>query len=311
MQEQEIILQKEINELNIAILEEEITKVYPELEDIEITPSGVEQNFKSEKYGYDNVKVKAVASDNLEITPSLEEQEYIGLYGKVNVEPATEVYNNAYQEGKNSVVMLEKYATTMRFENLNLFGTKEVALNFEIANEFDSLFALTWTNPNCATNNIVEHITISTKEKVRNMYRLFFNSIVSRADTTLKRVTFNFELDTESASSVNMNNCFQNAKGIEVIDGIPLNVSNVKTFNSAFTQCINLREIRFVENTIKGSIGFPQSINLSDETIESIINGLADLPGSDSRIITLHTDVKAKLTEEQIARITAKNWTLA
>ena len=41
-------------------LEIHTTKVYPELEDLEVTPGKEEQNFKSSKYGYDNVKVKAI-----------------------------------------------------------------------------------------------------------------------------------------------------------------------------------------------------------------------------------------------------------
>ena len=59
--------------------------VYPELEDLEVTPSGEEQNFKSNKYGYNNVKVKAVESEELTIVPSTEEQVKEGLYGKVTV----------------------------------------------------------------------------------------------------------------------------------------------------------------------------------------------------------------------------------
>jgi hypothetical protein len=35
------------------------SKIYPDLEDLEITPSDSEQKFKSSKYGYDNVTVKA------------------------------------------------------------------------------------------------------------------------------------------------------------------------------------------------------------------------------------------------------------
>ena len=68
------------------VVELNAQKIYPPLEDLEVTPSGVEQNFKSSMYGYDNVKVKAVASDTLEVTPSKEYQQYIGLYGTVNVE---------------------------------------------------------------------------------------------------------------------------------------------------------------------------------------------------------------------------------
>lgn len=35
-----------------------VKKVYPELEDLEVTPTTEEQIFKSEKYGYNEVKVK-------------------------------------------------------------------------------------------------------------------------------------------------------------------------------------------------------------------------------------------------------------
>lgn len=50
---------------------------------------------------------------------------------------------------------------------------------------------------------------------------------------------------------------------------------------------------------------------LSDASVQNIIDVLADLTGQTAKVITFHADVKAKLTEEQIATITSKNWTLA
>lgn len=35
-------------------------EIYPELEDLEVTPSAEEQHFKSDKYGYNNVLINAV-----------------------------------------------------------------------------------------------------------------------------------------------------------------------------------------------------------------------------------------------------------
>ncbi len=55
------------------------------------------------------------------------------------------------------------------------------------------------------------------------------------------------------------------------------------------------------------SLRFSQK--LSNESIQSIIDGLA--PVETAQTLTLHADVKAKLTETQIAAITSKNWTLA
>lgn len=78
-----IVLEEEIN---IGDLELDVIKEYPQLEDLEITPSGIEQEFNHpNSYGYDNVKVKAVESDTLNIIPTSTPQQYIGLYGVVNV----------------------------------------------------------------------------------------------------------------------------------------------------------------------------------------------------------------------------------
>ncbi len=220
-------------------------------------------------------------------------------------------YEQGYEDGKNSVVDYMKYAQAIKFKNLNLFGTSEVELNFEELTDLTEMF---WANAGDAQwvrNTTIEHITINTKAKVKNMYRIFANTNSSAADTTLKHVTLNFDLDIENAfQSVNLNNAFQNAKGIEIIDGTPLNVSNTNTFNSTFTQCINLREIRFAANSIKGSISFANSNLLSADTIQSIIDGLADLTDGTAQTLTLHATVGSKLTDEQKATITAKNWEL-
>lgn len=78
-----IKIKKKINVGNIKLGTQ---KVYPELEDLEITPSETEQNFKSSKYGYDNVKVKAINSEKLDIIPTFENQNFRGLYDEVSVE---------------------------------------------------------------------------------------------------------------------------------------------------------------------------------------------------------------------------------
>jgi hypothetical protein len=59
------------------------------------------------------------------------------------------------------------------------------------------------------------------------------------------------------------------------------------------------------------SISFVFSSELSDESIQNIIDVLMDKTGQTASVLTLPNNVKAKLTEEQIATITSKNWTLA
>lgn len=106
------------------------------------------------------------------------------------------------------------------------------------------------------------------------------------------------------------NNGFSEAVLLHSILGI-IDFSNVANINNMFGNCRALVNVALKPNSLSKTIGFINSPLLSDESIQSIIEGLADLTGADAQTITLHADVKAKLTEEQIAQITSKNWTLA
>ena len=80
-------------------------------------------------------------------------------------------------------------------------------------------------------------------------------------------------------------------------------------YDSAFWQCDELVNIRF-----EGEIGQRFSIiscgKLSDDSINDIIDHLADLTGETAKTITFHSNITTKLTTEQVTRITNKNWTL-
>lgn len=73
----------------------------------------------------------------------------------------------------------------------------------------------------------------------------------------------------------------------------------------------NCTFLRFAKQTLKVSINMSYCYSLDDESVQSIIDGLADLTGETAQTITLHTDIKSKLTDEQTSAITAKNWTIA
>ena len=45
-----------------------IVKEYPQLEDLEVTPSTEEQNFKSSKYGYNNVLLIPEIKEKIKVT---------------------------------------------------------------------------------------------------------------------------------------------------------------------------------------------------------------------------------------------------
>ena len=61
-------------------------KIYPELEDLEATPSLEEQVFTPDSYGFSKVKVKKIEGEELSVTPTTEKQINEGVYTKVITE---------------------------------------------------------------------------------------------------------------------------------------------------------------------------------------------------------------------------------
>ena len=217
-------------------------------------------------------------------------------------------YNRGFDDGKNSVIDITRYLfDEPQFTSLNIFGTSEVVLNLDSIRTGGSLFNMfNVVNNNHIPNTTVEHLTINCPALVANIQQMLYST--TAFDDTLKRVTFN--VDTENCN--NATNAFAGLRALEIVDGKPLNCSSATVANRAnmFAFCKALKEVRFVANSIKISISFNNCLSLSTDTIQSIIDGLADLTGGTAQTLTLHADVGAKLTDEQKASITAKNWTL-
>ncbi len=83
----------------------------------------------------------------------------------------------------------------------------------------------------------------------------------------------------------------------------PSNINNLE-------RCKNLEEVYFMPGTIDYAIHVGYSPKLINVSVQSIIDGLADLTGQTAQTLTIHATVGAKLTQAQKDAITAKNWTL-
>lgn len=95
--------------------------------------------------------------------------------------------------------------------------------------------------------------------------------------------------------------------GLESIT-LPSSITTLE--NDPFEGCTTLRDL-IVNCEIKSNFILATCLNLTSQSVDSVTNALADLTGKMAQTLTLHTDVKAKLTEEQISAITSKNWNLA
>lgn len=114
----------------------------------------------------------------------------------------------------------------------------------------------------------------------------------------------------EIKNTGNVTNIGSFANGCKALKSIKtLDLTSATNVTNIFLNCTSLEEVRFVPSTIKLSINITPSSNLSDESIQSIIDGLATV--ETTQTLTLHANVKAKLTDEQKTQITSKNWTLA
>ena len=231
---------------------------------------------------------------------------YAEKISEISVGGGSGDYEQGYEDGKNSVVDIARTLKTARFLNLNVFGKTEVELNLDSwVGGFQNLFQITSEENRNVT---CEHITINCSYIPENLNQMFFCQY-PYTDETLKRLTLNF--DTQKC--VNYLNAFTQMRALEVIDGKPLDFSSVTSASNtnAFPNCVSLKEVRFVPNSIKVSIKLDNSSLLSTETIQSIIDGLADLTGGTAQTLDFHADVVAKLTAEQIAQIYYKNWSVS
>ncbi len=106
-----------------------------------------------------------------------------------------------------------------------------------------------------------------------------------------------------------MNGAFSaNQKLISILGEIDF--SEAVNVSSSFEDCFELREIRFKEGTLKKSLSIVNSSKLSDDSIQSAIDGLADMTDGTAQTLTLHATVGGKLADAQKAAATAKNWTI-
>lgn len=94
---------------------------------------------------------------------------------------------------------------------------------------------------------------------------------------------------------------------ITTIDKLIVDEGNV--FTNTFLNQKGLTNITF-EGVIASNISFAQSNLLTEASVQSIIDHLKDLTEATAQTLTFHADVGAKLTDEQKATITTKNWTL-
>jgi hypothetical protein len=105
-------------------------------------------------------------------------------------------YKEVYQGGENSVVDNARYAKVITFESLNIFGKKEVELNFDKLTTLLNLFQIT---SGANKNTTVEYLTINCSTLPTSIQQVLYSNGSTSDDKVLKSVTFN--VDTSNATN--------------------------------------------------------------------------------------------------------------
>ena len=195
-----------------------------------------------------------------------------------------------------------RYVNSATITNLDLFNEENLVLNLDNATSFYTLM-------NSANNTMVKSLTINCPNQITQAnYMLARNNTYEMSP--LERVVLN----ADTSKCTRFDYMFSRQQSLIEILGIPLNLSSAtNNLGGIFSMCQALVEVRFVQNTIKMDLNIGHSGNLSDASIDSLVNGFADMTGQNAIVLTVRKDVKARIEANEVwlSTLTLKNVTLA
>ena len=136
------------------------------------------------------------------------------------------------------------------------------------------------------------------------------------------------ELDVRNWDTRNLKkiyNTFNSCISLQMLDVSKWDASKVETITIPFGGCTSLKSIignKSIDDVLENNIGalnglkisvnpFPGTPNIDRASLRALINGLADLTGQTAQTLTLGDTLRTKLTEEDIAIATSKNWSIS
>jgi hypothetical protein len=141
----------------------------------------------------------------------------------------------------------------------------------------------------------------------------YYNKSLYGSDMFLLCAKLKIIYDAIDISNIGrFNNMFSGCTALETVSFEGSNAG--ANWSLTFNGCSSLKDVRFngeIARTTSIPPSFKDSPLLTNESVQSIIDALADLTGVTTKTIVFHADVKVRMTETQIATITNKNWTLA
>lgn len=276
----------------------------PDLLDMIITSGQITDQYKVEGSG----NIPSSISENVLFLPENfpAKTSYQNLYGILSMKYVP--YNDNMTIFNNDVGIRELNVDTSSWTNLNnafrncYFLTKINEGNIVDCSGIIEGKILRYAFYGCSCIEEINFINMPDfAVSVDSMFSLAPNIIPDK----LKKISFSPKLN-----ALNVTLLFNGRGSLEEIIG-ELDFSKITSANvqnNPFHGCTSLVEIRFTKESIKYNLSFTQSSQLSDESIQSILDGLATV--SSTQTLALNSAVYAKLTEEQKQSATDKGWTI-
>ena len=255
-----IVLEDELNFGNIKL---DTIKVYPELENIEITPSKEEQTFKSQNYyGYDTVKLNKVTNsidENIKPENIKKDVSILGVTGNVEEINTTEISINPISE--------EQVITPEEPYN----GFSKVTVGAQSGINPDEYFETIVTSSNInnfGINTLIKKTpNITIDQSVTNLQYLFQNANYLKSLNLI--IDDNRELDCyyafyncenltevkglEKTKITNAQNMFYDCKNL--VDIPDIDTSLCKNFNTSFCNCYAITCVNNIDTSNATDMG--------------------------------------------------------
>lgn len=339
MEEEIIVIEPETEE-EIIVVEEAIEKVFPTLENIEITPSKEEQTFKSEKYGYDEIKVNGVTSEidsNIKPENIKKDAEILGVVGNLETVNATEVriaptseeqtitpeepynsFNKVIVEPQSGINPEEIFNTTIT--SANQFMTKELLTKAPIINIDPSVKTLdyllfNWNYNfiprfNCAKGQITSVSNLCGNSEGVYDLETFFEDI-----DTSKVTTFSNVLACPNIQRVSEIDC-SSCTNISAIAPTYQEWANI-TYLGGFKDLGKAYLTSRAQNYSSYRLNLKLYPNLTPESVIQILNSVYDIAsrGVKRQQIYVHANALSVLQstedgQQALANADAKGWTV-
>lgn len=211
-----------------------------------------------------------------------------------------DVYAKGYEKGKSEGGgglgdILISNACSIRFNNDDWVEGDTFELNMPNLNNIATSFYFSFKK--------IKTLIITSETPITQVNDCFYIG----DNSSIEKIVFNCDF----SKCTSFARWFRRHQKLKSVEGNPIDFSSATQIGGVFSYCSYIESFRIAPKSIKVNISFDTNGYLDDDTVQSIIDGLADLTGATAQTVALHANIKARLTDTQRATITGKNWTIA